>query len=1022
MTEVRIVEKILPSLLKAPRAVLFLMALILVGGALAYRSLNVDLFPPLNFPVLNLITELPSFNSLEMERQVTLPLESAVGGVLGVTRVRSTSATGISEVSVEFQWGTDMLTARQLVIQAVASIQSQLPAGASPSIENLSATLSMIEGYALQGDVEPATLRDRALYELKPRLQRVPGVYKVVVMGGRVWEYAVFPNPFLLVKYDLTLSDLKTALADNNVLATPGTVNRYQQELVIHSNGQFANAHEIENVVVAVKSGTPVRIKDVARVSREYRYERGDTSEDGRPAVLINLYKQPTADTERVATQASDAIASFQKTLPSGYLIRNYYDQAQLVHDSIQSVKESVWVGALLVIAVLALFLNSFRSTLVAAMSIPLSVTLALISMKLAGQGLNIMSLGGLAIGTGIIVDDTIVVLENIFRWLSEEELRGNASASEVIVKATAEVARPVVVATLANIGIFLPMVFAQGFSGRLFAPVSFTVTFALLASLIMALFVIPVLANLWLSHRKLHAEGRIVHLIYSRPLSWALRHPRWTLVLVLAPVLASLFIFNRLDVQFLPDLDEGSVLLQTLMPPGISLPEAKRITGKIETWLINMPGVETVMRRNGHAPGSEDTDNVNHADILVKLVPKSRRPVPLERWIEAVSAQTSKLTSTQINFLMPLADKINDALGGVPSDLAVDLYGPDLDQLHRASSRLSTLLQRIPGITDVHPPNDLPVPSLEVKVDKAVAGQLGISEASIYEALQAFSIGVTATSVRDVQKEIGVIIHLAAPGANLDPESLRGIPIKTAGGSTVPLEQVAKLEFDSIPSEIYHERLLRKLTISTSIQGRNAADVARDVSHTVDSLHLPEGFGWSFSGKYQTEQTALNNMLLILGLAVVVVAFILWLEFHSMVQVGIILLTLPLGALGSIACLWLCRQTVNVSSLIGAVLLVGMAVRNGILLFDYLNAERKRGLPARIALQNAAQKRVRPILMTASVTILGLLPLAFGWGTGTELQRPLAIAVIGGLISSTLLTLLVIPAAAGIATKASSD
>lgn len=1010
-------ERLLRRVLSSPGAVAAGALVLAALGLAAVRSLRVDLFPPLNFPILNVITELPSYSSLEMERQVTVPLESAAGGVLGVTRLRSTSATGISMVSVEFAWGTDMLVARQLLMEALAAARAQMPSGAEPVIENLSASLSEIEGYSLQGGEDPVALRDLALYGLKPRLQRIPGVYKVIVVGGKTQEFTVRPNPYLLVKYDLTLDDLKSALAANNILASPGVANARAQELVLHTNGQFADADEIAQTVVVVKAGVPVRIKDVARVNKGYGYERGDASERGAPAVLISVLKQPQFDTGAVADAVKKEIDAFAATLPAGDTVRNYYDQARLVRDSIGSVTESVWIGGVLVVLVLGLFLRDWRTTLIAALSIPLSVLAALVALGALGVGLNIMSLGGLAIGTGIIVDDAIVVLENIFRWRTTEELRRGRTPAEIVVAATAEVIKPVVVSTAANIAIFAPMVYVAGFAGRLFAPVSLTVTFALLASLVVALTVIPLLAARWLS-----ADGRgaaheadddALHRGYGRLLDAVLS--RRGAVLAAGAVLIALtpFAFRRLDTEFLPALDEGALLLQTVMPAGTSLAESKRLNLKLEKWAQGLPGVETVVRRTGHAPGAEDTDNVNHSDVMLKLAPKGARKVPLETLVAALQERTNKLPSMVVNYLMPLADKINDALGGVPADVGVDLYGPDLDVLHENAERLVKSMESIRGLTDLRPPTDQPVPSLEIAIDKKEAGRLGVSEAAIHQTLSAYAAGVAATSIRQVQKEIAVTLRFAPPGQDLDLEAIGSLPLRTAGGSVVPLEQVAKISFGGIPSEIRHDHLARKLTVTANVKGRNAA--AADIAAAVKALGLPKGYDWDFSGKYKTEQGALSNLAGVLGLAVLVVAVILWLEFRSITGVLLILLTLPLAAIGAVVSLGAAHQTVNVSSMIGAVMLVGIVVRNGIILLDCAEGHRAAGLPVAEAVRKAALQRARPILMTATVTVLGLVPLAAGWGTGAELQRPLAVAVIGGLAASTLLTLLLLPAAASL-------
>ena len=1007
-------HKFLSWIFKSSAIVWVLTVFSLVLGFLTYRAMTVDLFPPLNFPTLNIITEIPSYSSLEMERQVTLPIESAVGGVLGVTRVRSNSATGIAEITVDFHWGQDMLAARQLIQEALANIQSQLPSTAQPSIETLGATLSMIEGYSFQGGTDLVHLRDLASYGLKPRLQRIPGVYKVIVMGGKVLEYAVRINPYRMIQYDITLDNLRDALTQNNILTNPGVVNHSDQELVLHTNGQFESADQMANLVVAVKNGTPVRLKDVAAVSETYQYERGDSSANGSPAVLINIYKQPSYDTGMVADAVAAQMKDFQGGLPQGFKLQNYYDQAQLVRASIGSVTESVWVGGLFVILVIAFFLRHFRSTLVAAVSIPVSVAITLVFMKIFNIGINVMSLGGLAIGTSIIVDNTIVVLENIFRWLATPALRGRRSGGEVVIEATKEVIRPVVVSTLTNIAIFAPMVLVEGFAGRLFEPVSVTVTLALLASLLVAVTLVPLLVDRWLAGKlKGHGKDSGVLSWYEKPLHFAFRRPTLHLLAAVALVAVSIPVYKNLGQDFLPDLDEGAVLISVLMPPGTSLQESRRFGLKLENWLQAVPGVTAVSRRTGHAAGAEDTDNVNHSDIMVKLLPKNRRPMDLDAFLEALQAYTDKLAGAHVDYLMPLKDKIGDALGGVPADLGIDFYGEDTGKLHGYAARLLEKMQSIKGLVNIKPPADLPVPSLEIAVDRKKAGDLGISEQSLNDTLQAYSnTGLTVTSIRELQKEIDVNLYFGIPAHNLDLEDIQSLPLKTVMGTTVPLEQVAALNYGQIPSEIAHDHMTRKITVATDIQGRNPQDVAREVQKTIQDLHLAPGYTWDFSGKYATGQSAIQNMVGVLALAIFVVAFILWVEFKSLVEVFLILLTVPLAVVGAVFSLLLFHQSVNVSSMIGMVLLVGIVVRNGIIMLDYMNMQLREGKLLEQAIQTAAQKRVRPILMTASVMVLGLLPLATGWGTGSELLHPLAIAVIGGILTSTALTLVVLPAA----------
>jgi CzcA family heavy metal efflux pump len=1006
----------LKRLLAEPVLVLVAVVLLAALGALSFSGLQVGLFPPLDFPVLSIVAEAPGYSSLDMERQVVFPVESAISGVLGVTRVRSTIATGIADISATFQWGTDMLAARQLVEEALAQVNGQLPSGTDTSIENLAASLGLIEEYSLKGGGDPAKLRDIAQYQLKPKLQGILGVYQVVVMAGRVKEIAVDPNPFSMIKYGVTLEDVASALRENNILTSPGLVNRGSQQFILYANGQFSGPAEVADVVIAVKNGLPVRVRDVARVSWGYQVQREDASEDGKPAVLVAVYKQPQFGTVAIARKVAARIEEFRAGLPPGYTIHNFYDQAQLVSDSIGSVKESVEIGALFVVLVLALFLRNWRLTLIAAVGIPVSLVAALVLMRAFRIGVNIMSLGGLAVGSGIIVDNVIIVLENIYRFFSTPDLSRGKSATEVVVEATDEVVMPVFASTMTNIAIFAPMVLIAGFQGRLFQPVAITITFALLASLVVALTVTPVLYLRFAAASKHSVEGHGAggpgERFYLPLLRRALNRPLAVLALGAVLVAASYFAFKRLDLAFLPQLDEGAVLVSTDLPPGTSLAESRRENGVIENWLRAMPGVLTVVRHTGHAAGTLDVDSVSHSDIMVKLAPKNKRAMPLDDFLDAMAAKTGSLPNMEVDYLMPLADKINDAMGGIPFDLGIDLYGPSLAELRILSAKLVESLKGVAGVTEVRPPADIPIPALRIDIRKPEAGRLGVSTRDIFDVLQAYSLGLTATRIQQVYKSVGVVLHLHPADSDLDLEALRSLPLRTAGGNTVPLEQVADIGFSDIPNNILHDHQSRKETVAVNVSGRNIQAVAADAAKAVRALPLPPGYSWGFSGKYSSESSAAKNMELVFLLAVGAVALLLWLEFRSWIQTGLILLTIPLAAVGAFFSLWAVHETLNVSSMLGIVLLVGIVVRNGILLVDYANMDLAAGIALRKSVETAAMKRARPILMTATVMMLGLLPVAFGWGTGSELLRPLGVAVMGGILTSTALTLLILPAA----------
>ncbi len=982
--------------------------LVLCGWA--YVALPVSLLPDLNFPTLSVVIEYPGVTAEELERQATLPVESALTGVYDVVRVRSETVANLALVTVQLNWGVDLESARQQVMQKITSVQNDLPQGARLELESLGNTLGQVQGFSLTGGGTLEEIHDFAEYRLRPLLLQQPGVYDVLVFGGLMREYGVFVKPAQLQKFDLTLTDLKEALAKNNVSSVGGMLDLGAQTFAVVARTRLTDERSIGETIVAVKNGTPVRIEDVASVRPASLPYRGAAEQGGKAGVVLEIVKQPRADTVAVTRRVDAFMAGSTALLPSGMNVNKYFDQSELVLDAVHGVEKAVLFGALLVGVILFIFLGSWRASLVAFASIPTSLLSALIVMKGLHMSLNIMTLSAMALATGMVIDDAIVVIENVYR---HRALHPNLSMREVFIEATAEVAGPVASSTIATVAIFIPLVFLTGLAGRLFSPVGVVVAVVMTASLVFALTLIPSLGATLLSRAPVATPWRRLPAAFTRSLANAFRFERTVILLALLGCAASVFLLSRLNQEFLPLLDEGSVLMNLDAPPSSSLDETLRVTRLAAAHILHDPEVESVVSKTGHAPGMQDTDTTSHSDVYARLVPKAHRKSTIEALMESFRKKTDEFPGVLIDFTMPLQDKLNDAVAGVKSAVGVKLYGDDLGILQKLSDALSTKMKGIPGVVDLRPGSVAATPAVEIDLIPEAARKFGVSRADLDAAVEATSYGLEATKIRRVQKEIPVMIRIEgldeqSPSLHLD--ALKQLPIRTADGAFIPLSQVAIARIADVPARIEHEHAVRVIRVSCNIEGQKSQTVVRQIRSALQGIQFPAGYSWEIVGSNAAESETAGSLAAIGVLGLAAVAALLWIEFSSMRKMLLVLLTIPLATIGASVALWATQQSLNVSSLIGLVMLVGIVLRNGIVLIDYIEIAERQGMSVKEAAIEGARVRLRPILMTALSEILGLFPLAIGAGSGAALERPLAIAVIGGLVTSTVLTLYVLP------------
>ncbi len=989
-----------------------LVVLSILWSALAiwiFTTLPLGLLPSLNFPALSVVVENQGLTAQELEKQVALPVESAMSGIYNVKRIRSTSVSNVAMVRVQLKWGADINLAREQVQQKLASLRGSLPQGSKISVETLSTTLGEVESFSLTGGKSLEALYDFAKYHLRPALLQQNGVFQVLIFGGLAPEYAVFLDPEKLEKYDLTIGAIRSAIAKNNVATVGGVLDLGTQSFGILPRTRMTNVKSIKDTIVAVYNDMPIRIRDIAQVRKSHLAYRGGAIQGDTPGVVIQIVRQPSANVVAV-THAIDEFFKHYK-LPVGVKITKFYDQSEVVYAAVRGVEEAVVLGALLVALILLVFLKSPRASLVAFTSIPTSLLSSIVFMRYLHMSLNVMSLSALALATGMVIDDAIVVIENFFR---HRELSPHDSISEVFRRAAGEVAGPVFSSTITTVAIFVPLIFLTGLAGRLFSPVGVIVSIVMSASLVFAFTLIPSVGpHLIKGHPpKPHVSGLTE--LYSKILHWALKRG-WQIALVVFILCSgSLWVLTRLNRRFLPLLDEGSILMNVDGPPSNSLHETMRTVELLIHHVLYAHDIRTIVATIGHAPGAQDTDTMSHSDVVARLVPPHDRTKTIQQLFKIFRKRAKNFPGVSVEFTMPLRDKINDAIGGVPAAIGVKIFGNSLKTLEHLANEVAAKMVHIPGVQDLQPSSMVPVPSLQIALREKQADELGVTRADLNDAVQAMSYGVEATKVQKLYSEVPLMLRFEGTDDHIPTlhlNELKNVPIQTADGRYVPLSQVARLKFVDVPSRIEHEHAMRYVTVSCNVSGASTQSVVAKIKQMLAQLHLPNGYYYRLGGSYAAQSEATSGVSSVFFVAIFLVAVILWMEFQSIKETLLVLLTIPLSTIGASLALWMFHQTLNISSLIGLVMLVGLVLRNGIVLVDYIHKEVfEKGAPLHLAIVQGAKIRLRPILMTALSETLGLLPLALGIGSGSALEKPLAIAVIGGLVTSTFLTLFVLP------------
>ena len=996
-------------------AVLAVAAILVVYGAFTVSRLPVDVFPDLNRPTVTIMSEAEGLAPQEVEQLVTFPLETQMNGLPGVTRVRSVSGVGLSVVYVEFDWGTDIYRNRQQVAERLAMARPQLPAEVSPTMGPISSIMGQIVMVALTGDtVDPMRLREIADFTIRPRLLSIPGVAQVIPMGGEVRQFRVAPQPTALRALGVTQAQLETALAQFGTNTGGGFTDQYAREYLIRNLGRTMNLDDLRNMVVATVDGRPVFLRQVAEVSFSARVKRGDAGYMGAPAVVISVEKQPGADTVQLTARIEAALSEITATLPAGVRAdRLIFRQANFIETSIRNV-EQVLVEAIVVVAiVLFAFLLNLRTTAISLTAIPVSILATAIAFHLAGLSINTMTLGGLAIAIGELVDDAVVDVENIFRRLKENRAAGDPrSTFAVVVSASQEVRSGIVYATMVIVLVFVPLFALSGIEGRLFAPLGQAYIVAILASLVVSITLTPVMAYYLLPGLKRldqHESGLIRRLKRALAATLRVALPRgWPILVAAALAVTTAGVAAAwLPRAFLPPFNEGSFTVNMTFNPGISLPESNRMGLVAERLLLEIPDVRSVGRRTGRAELDEHAEGVHSSDLEVDLKPGARGKDALVADIRSRLA----LLPVGVNVGQPISHRLDHMLSGVRAEIALKIFGDDLDTLRSLAGDLRQRLAAIPGITDLQVEKQVLIPQLEVRVDYARAALYGVQPAALVEQLSRLSNGQVVSRVVDGVRRFDVVMRLS--DTQRTTQALGDLLVETPSG-WVPARQIADIRETDGPNQILRENARRRIVVqANTAPGADTGRVVAAIRAQVDATRWPAGYATSLEGAFQAQGEAARTIGLLSLVSLALVFTLLYGRYRSAVLTLIILGSIPLALIGSVVGLWLAGQPLSVASMIGFITLTGIATRNGILKTSHwLNLAIREDLPFGPDLViRGSLERLTPVLMTALAAGIALAPLLVGADApGKEILHPVAVTIFGGLISATLLDTVLTP------------
>jgi CzcA family heavy metal efflux pump len=999
-------------------------ALIAAYGGYVLTQIPVDVFPDLNRPTVTIFTEAGGLAPDEVEMLVTVPLETAVNGAAGVERVRSMSGIGLSLVFVEFGWETDTYRARQIVAEKVAEVTPRLPQDIRPFLGPVSSIMGQIMAIGLTSEnpaVSPMELRTLADWDMRRRLMSIPGVSQITVMGGDVRQYQVLVDPALLVAAGVTLHEVQSAIDESNVNSSGGFLPDAHNERLIRNLARVESAEDLAITVVKVlPDGSSILLGQIAEVREGASLnKRGDAGIDGRPGVILTVQKQPGADTITLTRKIEAELEIIGRSLPDGVKVHtDIFRQSNFIARAVRNVEEALRDGSLMVAVVLFIFLLNFRTTAITLTAIPLSLLTTFIVFHAAGLGINTMTLGGLAVAIGELVDDAIVDVENVFRRLRENRQAANPRpVLDVVVSASREIRNSIVYATVLVVLVFLPLFALQGIEGRIFTPLAVAYIVSILASLAVSLTVTPALCALLLPRMRRMEQPRDGWLVRrikdweARLLDLGFAAPRRVYLAAGALFAVALVILPTLGREFLPEFNEGSITAFVVSAPGTSLEESNRVSRMAEVLLSAVPEARTIARRTGRAEGDEHVMEVNTTEIEFELDPSARSKAEI---LADIRARLATLPGVGVSVGQPISHRIDHILSGVQAQIAIKIFGDDLGVLRRLAGEVRDAVIAVPGMADVQVERIALVPQIHVRFDRAKCAAYGLRPGEAARYTELAIKGATVTEVLEGQRTFDVVLRLTDE-AREDLEAIRSIPVDTLAGQLVPLGLIAEVSEAMGPNMINRENAQRRIYVSANAAGRDLVTVVREAQAAVtERVTLPEGYYVTYGGQFESEAGAARLILLLGGLSLVAMFFVLYMQFQSGAFAAQVMMNIPLAFVGAVfGVKFFSDGVLSVASMVGFIALTGIAARNGIMMIShYLHLMREEGMPfGREMIVRGTQERVVPVLMTALTAGLALLPLLLGAGQpGKEILHPVAVVIFCGLFTSTLLDLLVRP------------
>ncbi|MCW9046607.1 MAG: CusA/CzcA family heavy metal efflux RND transporter [Gammaproteobacteria bacterium] len=986
------------------------------AGIWSFKNLPIDAFPDISSPQVQIIIKAPGMSPTEVEQRITFPIETEMQGIPGQKILRSTTKYALSIIVVDFEDSVDIYHARNLVNERLNQVWASLPADIEGGLAPITTPLGEIYMYRIIGEnYTNQELRSLQDWVIRPHLRQVDGVADINSLGGEVRNYEVVIKPEALVKHGISIDEIERALAKNNRNAGGDRINRNNEVLLVRTLGKLNGEEDIKNITIRTRYGTPLHIRDVADVRSGSMTRYGGVTADGEGEVVTGLVLlRKGANSLKTVEKTKLAFESLKEILPKDISIEVFYDRTELITKAVWTVEKALGEAVILVLIVLIIMLGDIRSALTVAVILPLSVLFTFILMKVFGVSANLMSLGGLTIAIGILVDAAVVVVENIHTHFS----RGSKGLDRLhlIYRAVLEVSAPVISGILIIVAVFLPLFSLTGLEGKMFTPLAVTISFALLGSLILSLTVIPVIASFFMKvHENSHEEkdGKLISglkFIYLPVMNWALVYRKSAVSIAIAALLATAPLFSQIGKEFMPTMDEGNTVIIIEKDPSITLEKSLAMDSPLQKAIMELPEVIGVTSRTGADELRMDPMGLYQTDNFIITKPRKDWNISLKQFQENLREILSRFENIEYAFTQPIDMRVSEMLTGVRSAMAIKLYGDDLSILDKKAAEIEEQVKSINGSVDVFRTDISGQQYLQIDIDQKAISKYGINVEDINTLIESAVGGKIVTNILENNRPINVLIRYDEKHRN-SPEVIKDMLVSIPNGNKVPLNKLAKVSVTDGPIQIIRESAKRQIVIQSNVENRDVVSFVNEVQSTIENnIELPPGYYVTFGGQFENQQRAAKTLTLVIPIAIILIFIMLFTTFRSMLQAGLILLNIPFAMIGGVISLYISGLYLSVPASVGFITLFGVAVLNGVVMVSYFNQLRQSGLSLIDSVKQGAERRLRPVLMTALIASFGLLPLLTATGPGSELQQPLAVVVIGGLITSTLLTLILLP------------